>query len=192
MMKPQTFEEGMAVLAATYPSIAMSDKTLIVWKILVDDLDEKAFMDSILSICRSTRDIYPGTNIVAMIREGVYGTAKDASVIALAEVEKAFRSVGAYSSIAFSDPLIMVAITRMGGWTKLCSISEDEWKFARKDFLRLYEASTREAIDINQVPKALPGIHEVSNEFNGHGDRPVTLKVIGATENKKQIGEGEK
>lgn len=165
----------------------MSETTLRVWEELLSDLPDADLLRSVTNLCRSQRDIYPGTNIVAMIRESAHGNAQDASIVALAQVEKAFSTVGAYGSVAFADPLIMVAVSRMGGWPKLCAMELDEWKFARKDFLRLYEASTREAIDFDQVPKALPGIHETSNSANGFDDHPVRLKVVGGTQHK-QIG----
>lgn len=47
----------------------MDDPTLIIWYGLLKDLSDRTYMGAIEKICKNTSNIYPGTNIVALILE---------------------------------------------------------------------------------------------------------------------------
>lgn len=104
---------------------------------------------------------------VAEIRESVMGKVEDKAMLALSKVEKAVREVGGYASIVFDDPLIHAVIqTFNNGWVGVCDMSADEWKWSRKDFLKLYEAMARNGN--GNVEPVLHGRHYLNNSNNGH------------------------
>ena len=176
-MTPEGFDEGMAVLAATYPSLVMEPPTLKVWRRLLEDIDDAPFLSAVIRLCREEKQLYPGTNVVALIRERA--VTATSGIVAVARLEDAMQRVGAYRSVVFDDPIIHLVVSRMGGWPKLCAITDDEWKFRRRDFERLYDAAVREPIPDDQIPQRLAGIIEISNAANGHGDRPIQMQVYG-------------
>jgi hypothetical protein len=64
-MTEKQFKKGMAVLQATFPSVELNLR--IFWDLLCD-LEDEIFEKAILKIVRTQTQIYPGTNIVALIR----------------------------------------------------------------------------------------------------------------------------
>lgn len=176
-MTPEAFDEGMAILVATYPALTLETLTLKVWRRLLEDLDDGPFLGAVMRLCREEKQLYPGTNVVALIRERA--VTATSGIVAVTRLEGAMRRVGAYRSVVFDDPIIHLVVERMGGWPKLCSMADDEWKFLRRDFERIYDATCREPVPIDQISKRLPGIFELSNAANGHGDMPIQMQIYG-------------
>jgi hypothetical protein len=176
-MTPGAFDEGMAILSASYPSLSMELPTLKVWRKLLDDLDDNPFLNAVYRLCREEKQLYPGTNIVALIRERA--VTASSGIVALTRLEDAMQKVGAYRSVVFDDPLIHLTVDRMGGWPKLCGMGNEEWKFLRREFERIYDAVCREPVLIDQIPKRLCGVIELSNNTSGHGDRPIQMQIYG-------------
>jgi hypothetical protein len=170
---PKTFEEGIAVLSATHPSLEITGTTLMIWRRLLEDIEDGPFLSAVIRLCREEKQIYPGTNVVALIRERSLGGRS--GIVALSVLEEAMRRYGAYKSIIFADPVIHLVVARMGGWPKLCTTEMGEWKFMRRDFERLYDAVVKEPIPENQIPESLPGLHEIGNAAGGHADHPIDL-----------------
>jgi len=130
----------------------------------------------------------------AEILEFIHGNLEDRAMLALEKVERAMRDVGGYRSVVFDDPVIHMVIESFdGGWPGLCAIPEREWKFARKDFLKLYQAMSKEK-NRRPVPK-LVGIHEHINQLNGceYKGRPVVVgdrkRALAWTQKVKAIGQ---
>lgn len=67
-----------------------------------------------------------------------YKTDEAKASIAWTEVDNAVRTVGNYASVQFSDPVIHSVIKAMGGWSTLCQCTNDEWKWKRVEFEKLY------------------------------------------------------
>jgi len=95
------------------------------------------------------------------------GKAEDKAILALDTLEKAMSSVGQYRSVVFSDPVIMAAVYSMGGWVKLCSMEAEEWKWARKDFEKIYRAFISQDKAKLQIPEHLAGFAEATNSARG-------------------------
>lgn len=109
------------------------------------------------------------------------GSVQDRAVLAMTTVERAMMSVGAYSNVLFDDPIITEVVLRMGGWPSICALTENDWKFAKKDFISIYKAIAIRGIDI--APKPLSGIVEISNNASGY-DCECTTKHISTTGRK--------
>lgn len=167
------------MIAATFPQLRMEMETLAVWRELLSDIPDERFMEATARLCREV-EVYPGTNIVKEIRERA--NSRTAGIVALAKFEEAMRDVGAYKTVVFDDPLIHLVVGRMGGWPKLCAMPESEWKFARRDFEKMYDHAAGEPIPLMEIPPALPGIHEIANSAAGNRDAVVQLATIGDRE----------
>lgn len=115
---------------------------------------------------------------VADITRLLEGTTQTQGMRAWSKVERAVRSVGAYRSVAFDDPLIHVAISEMGGWTRLCRTAVEELPFKAREFEKIY-ASYRHQRETPQFPPVLIGESEAENRLAGRHDqyqvRPVLI-----------------
>ena len=64
-MTSQAFEKGFEALIATFPGMNFNVK--LFWEML-QDLDGQFFLMAIWKVIKDTKEIYPGTNIIAIIR----------------------------------------------------------------------------------------------------------------------------
>jgi hypothetical protein len=64
-MTSQSFEQGFSVLLKVFPNMNFDAK--LFWDML-SDLDGQYFLMSVWEFVKKTKDIYPGTNIIATIR----------------------------------------------------------------------------------------------------------------------------
>ena len=93
------------------------------------------------------------------------GPTQDRAARAWAKVERELRRVGAYASVVFDDPVIMMTVADLGGWPKLCHTALEELPFRAKDFKALYAAyAVQPKAD---YPRVLPGLAEHHNAANG-------------------------
>ena len=185
-MDNDTFEKGMALIIATYPNLNMSEKTIRVWRKLLDDIPGKDFESAIIVICQTVREIYPGTNMVALIRESIGGTMESRAIGAWAKVIKAIREVGQYKTIQFDDPIIHSVIEVMGGWEGICEGPESETKWIEKEFVKLYPVCAKKA----EHPEKLIGFFDRMNIASGFKEQEVVR--IGSGFKKRVLLEGEK
>lgn len=117
---------------------------------------------------------------VGEIREYLHGgKTEDKAVLALDQLERAMSSVGKYRSVAFTDKTIMAVVHSMGGWVKLCSMEAEEWKWARKDFEKIYRAYAQLPTAQLQIPEHLSGIAERDNSVRGLKDASENVIMIG-------------
>ena len=64
-MTSQSFEQGFSALLKVFPSMNFDAK--LFWTML-SDLDGQYFLISVWEFIKNTKEIYPGTNIIAIIR----------------------------------------------------------------------------------------------------------------------------
>lgn len=112
-------------------------------------------------------------DIVRMLQ----GTSIDAAQVAWAKVDKAIRSVGPYSTVAFDDPLIHRVLHDMGGWIALGTKTEDEWPFVANEFRSRY-TGYRSRAEAPEYPRSLVGIAEADN-VRRNVESPVEAVLIG-------------
>jgi hypothetical protein len=94
------------------------------------------------------------------------GTTTDRALLAWQRVQNAMRSLGAYASPDFRDPVLHQAIVDLGGWPALCRTPVDELPFLQKRFCDLHRTLT--ARGAPDAPLRLAGEHEASNVALGH------------------------
>lgn len=101
------------------------------------------------------------------------------------EVRKAIQKHGAYKSVTFDDPVIMTCIDRMGGWVAVASVLTSEIGYREQEFMTLYARYSK--FPVEDVPKYLPGIIEVSNRQFGADEIPEPILI---STGAKQLEEG--
>jgi hypothetical protein len=102
------------------------------------------------------------------------GTHTDRSLMAWGKVYEAMARVGAYSTVAFDDPCIHLAIEDMGGWPKLCRSTSDELPFVQKRFCDTYKAYSGRQ-DRPKHPPMLLGAHDAENARRGYRSQQPAL-----------------
>ena len=121
----------------------------------------------------------------AEIREAIHGKREDDATRAWALVDKAMRQIGNYDSVNFGDRKIHTVIEMLGGWESLGTLTEDEWKWKRKEFEGLYKA-----INPAEGPEYLPGVVEKNNVPRGFIDHvKEPFRVGGPMKEPLRIGE---
>jgi len=110
-------------------------------------------------------------DIIANIR----GSERDLALTALVKVETAVRRHGAYATVVFDDPGIHAAITGLGGWIRLCGLSEAELIWWRKEFRERYEHWAKTGAPEEEIPPFLPGLFELANMEAGYPPPPPAL-----------------
>lgn len=63
------FAKGILSLKSCIRGLEVDEKAMAVWYELLKDLSDRTFMGSVKKICQGTTNVYPGTNMVAMILE---------------------------------------------------------------------------------------------------------------------------
>lgn len=115
------------------------------------------------------------------------GSTQDKAFAAWAKVDRAVRSVGAYASVAFDDPIIHRVIHDMGGWIGLGQKSEDEWPFVARNFENMYRGYAARG-EVPDYPQVLLGIAEAYNGSKGFKSDPPRL--VGNRERAMMVIEG--
>lgn len=57
-------------------------------------------------------------------------------------VDLAIRRAGPYQSVVFDDPATMATLADMGGWIKICEVTDQELPFKRNEFCTRYRGYT--------------------------------------------------
>jgi len=110
------------------------------------------------------------------IIEAIVGGKEDRSLTAWSKVISAVKKYGSYTSIDFSDPLIVRAITLIGGWSLICGTNSSEMVWTQKEFERIYKNLI--ASRFSGKDTVVIGHIEASNRLNNYLDSiPATIKI---------------
>ena len=91
----------------------------------------------------------------------IEGDGDTRALSAWAKVEDAIRRVGPYESVVFDDPRTMAAIEEMGGWIKLCDVTDRDLPFKGNEFKKRYQAYISRPPE--RHPSKLLGMSEATN-----------------------------
>jgi len=153
-MKKKTFELGIALLSKTFPNHQFDVKFM--WHFL-KDLGDSEFLRAIESVITTMKELYPGTNLIATIRERAlprYPSPTEAW-------EEVRTQLNFYKKPVFSCELIKRAVEAVG-WADMC-LSEDVG-LIRTHFLRAYEILLEREKEKQMTGiKALPKVKDESN-----------------------------
>ena len=112
------------------------------------------------------------------LRQFIESGPGDIEDIALIEADKVINAIsdhGYYASVTFDDPVTMAVIEQgWGGWMKLCELKDEEIKWFRKDYVKIYKAYSNQGI---KKYGHLIGFHEDHNmgKFPEHVPKPVLI-----------------
>lgn len=112
-MTRKEFSIGFAVLCANFGKV-YDKETLDIFFSLTKDLDPECFLRSVQAICQEHKELYPGTNIVALIRHKVVDLQ-----LKIPSPEQAWEMVvkafDCQSSNLVDQPIISRAVDSVGG-----------------------------------------------------------------------------
>ena len=94
------------------------------------------------------------------------GSTKDQASLAWSKVDRAIRTVGTYTDVAFDDPLIHRVIQDMGGWVHIGSKDDDAWPFVAKEFENRYRGYKMKD-EKPDYPRKMVGIASSQNGAQG-------------------------
>lgn len=93
--------------------------------------------------------------------------------------EQSMRTVGAYNSVDFEDPILNATIRNLGGWPYLCQRETEELnRFIRPRFEGVYAAFWESGVGVD-ASQYLIGLSEQSNASHGFEVEP-PVKVAAA------------
>lgn len=184
-MQNKDFKKFMALLALvadTYSQPRLSeDAVKLYFKVLSDySLDEVS--QAIMEHIKQSPYMPKPADVIRILD----GTVEDRASEAWYHVLKAMQQYGHYESVQFDNPAIHYAIERMGGWQKLCQLTEEELPFRERDFIKHYIRGERMA-SWDKVPLRFMGKHEQDNVFNGWDDMIPDTVFIKTNDNVKKM-----
>lgn len=103
---------------------------------------------------------------ISDLNKVLQGSTKDQGAIAWSKVDRAIRTVGTYTDVAFDDALIHRVIQDMGGWVQIGSKSDEEWPFVAKEFETRYRGY-RMRDEVPEYPCKLVGFASAQNGSAG-------------------------
>ena len=106
------------------------------------------------------------------------GKQSEQSLRAWIKILKAMRQTGVYKSVIFDDAIIHAVISDMGGWIRLCHLTERELTFQQREFERLYAFYLQHPP--RDYPRQLSGIINATNAAAGYGAQQPPV-LIGET-----------
>lgn len=185
------FETILISLAEIYDT-QLTETRLNLYFAALKDLTLEQVKQAANTIARTSR-FFPKP---ADFLEAGGGGGEDKALQALLQVEKAIREIGSYRSVVFDDPVIHAVIeTFEGGWEGICMMPLEDWKFARKDFIKTYKALSN-IPNLNAPPKligriehenSMKGYHHKSQETVYIGDKNKAIAWSGQVSEKKGL-----
>lgn len=91
----------------------------------------------------------------------IEGDGDSRALAAWSAVDRAIRSVGPYESVVFDDPRTMATIEDMGGWMKLCEVTDKDLPFKGNEFVKRFMGYLSRPPE--QFPAKLLGMTEAAN-----------------------------
>ncbi len=98
---------------------------------------------------------------IADIVRHIEGDGDTRALSAWGKVEDAIRRVGPYETVVFDDPRTMAAIEEMGGWIKLCDVTDKDLPFKGNEFKKRYQGYISRPPE--RFPSKLLGMSEAEN-----------------------------
>jgi len=174
----QKFKKLMAVCGITFDKEITPDLLQLYWDILKEydyEQVEKAVKRVIM-----TSEFFPRP---ARIIKAMQENEDDLEVraeLAYSKFSEARRTIGAYQTVIFDDPIIHRIVDQHGGWPEVCMMTKEDEKYTafKKNFITEYKSFARDS-EYWRYPKSLPGITELENSKNGFYEHIPAPVVVG-------------
>lgn len=156
-MTDDIFDKGLALLTETFGNLkqALTTQRLKVWRTLLTDLPDEDFMNAIVVICQTQKEFYPGTNIIATIREAAK-TCQEAEPLpeeVWSGIKKGARFGTDHLPEWFrSDDVVNQTIEAIG-WNNILWMTPETEPYVRTSFLKIYTAfkNQEEAYEVREL-----------------------------------------
>lgn len=169
------FAQGMSVLSEIFGKEVTEYRADVYYRVL-EHLSDDAFRAAVRHIVSTKK--FPVLPLPAEILEAALGDPELHALKALEKVDRALFKHGAYRSVVFDDPVIHRVISVLGGWDVVCLMDSGDWERRKREFLRMYQAFSRENCEVDNVPLRLVGVLERGNLASGFpGDVPQPVYV---------------
>jgi len=157
-LNKKIFMENFTMLCEIYNTLPTKGK-LEAYYFVLQEMDEDDFKKSIIEILKTRK--FASLPKPAEILEYSLQSIDELSILAIEDIERAIYSHGAYKSVSFEDSVVNSVIDSLGGWSFICSMELNDWKFAKKDIPKLYAIKYKS----KSHPEHLIGIGEKENGF---------------------------
>ena len=132
-MNVQIFKQGLGVLLQAFPNRKLDSGVLYAF---LKDIPDQEFLKGITEIITTQKELYPDTNIIALIREKSLVKPQLVAGEAWAIVLRGVSSVGSYGYPKFDNSLIDKAVDAIG-WINICR--SENIAIERAHFLKIYD-----------------------------------------------------
>jgi hypothetical protein len=179
MKNKKMFSNYMTMIGEIFDKAISKPLLEIYWETLKPFLDgecEDAFKKII-----ATSKFWPKP---ADFLDILQGNNEEKAVQAWAMVDEAMRKHGNYVSLDFGDPKIHRCIELLGGWDYLGTLTEEEWKWKRKEFKSAYKA-----LPNDQGPEHIAGLIEKDNSVRGYDSGKII--TLGPHRKAKRLNKGD-
>ncbi|MFO1259075.1 MAG: DUF6475 domain-containing protein [Gammaproteobacteria bacterium] len=168
LTEQESFGQLLAAVGEVYNKRMSPTLTKLYWRALVG-FD---WQDVVRAFEAHVRDPDSGQFMPkpADIIRVVSGNGESQCLQAWSKVERAIRNIGPYQSVAFDEASIHAVLEQMGGWVRLCTLSEKDLPFTAKEFQTRYKAYRYKLP--THYPRYFIGLSEHQNVlqgFEGHG-----------------------
>jgi len=168
-MIKQTFDTGMRILVGTFPEKSFDMK--VFWEML-KDLDDKLYIFAIKDICSTISEIYPNTNIIALIRDKALNRGNITAGEAWAIVLSSVSSIGGYGTPRFEDDIIARTVECVG-WKDICRSTKIGIERAHfiKAFEQLKTRDSKNKVLLPEVKRDRLGVNKINKLIDGIGGK---------------------
>lgn len=175
-MNKKTFAENMELMSENFGKEMSETFTKLYWQ-RFKDMSDEAFKE----MCLKAIDTLKWFPKIAELKELVQIKLEDRALIAWHTL---INSLSYYQSVCFEDRVINTCVNELGGWLHLCSMSERELNFKRKEFLELYKIYSKSNIE---HPKKLVGYFEQHNRAHGFLENIPGVTMISSSLSKVDL-----
>jgi len=184
MHSKKIFKNYMTLMGEIFNKDLSPTLMTLYWDVMKDYSDKQA--EDMFKLATTSLKFFPKP---AELKELAcnYSDLDDLPALAWSEVDNAVRTIGNYQSVEFNDPVCHSVIQAMGGWSELCQCSNDEWKWKRVEFEKLYPTMKKKG----NHDQYLLGDCEQSQRLNDREDWIKPVAKAGDKKNTKLLTEGE-
>ena len=169
MDKAETLKQTFNLLEAEYGEQNEIKKE--VWVKVLKGYPAQKIMDACI-VCIRTKRFFPR---VSEMIEIIEGNIESEAELAWLTLKEKMERYGYYKSVSFPENIVIGAVVEaMGGWMKLFDIKEDEEKWVKKEFMKLYPILKKRG----KYPDRLIGRFELDNKQKGYTEETM-LKEYG-------------
>lgn len=135
------FAKQIAILQTIYQKTFKLSQTKIYWYAL----SEYSIEEVSIGIKRHIQDPEVGQFLPkpADIIRNIVGTHSEEALQEWGTVIKYIEKAGQYQTVSFHNPIVARVIEEMGGWIKLCMLTNQELPFKFKEFEQRYKVCRR-------------------------------------------------